>query len=79
MVLFLKGFLIAKNSNDQFAKFIVIGFISIISIQTFIHIAAISGLIPLTGVPLPFISYGGTSLAVFLTMAGIIVNISKHT
>ena len=79
MVLFLKGFLIAKNSSDQFAKFIVIGFISIISIQTFIHIAAISGLIPLTGVSLPFISYGGTSLAVFLTMAGIIVNISKHT
>ena len=79
IVLFLKGFLIAKNSSDQFAKLIVIGFISIISIQTFIHIAAISGLIPLTGVPLPFISYGGTSLAVFLTMAGIIVNISKHT
>src|SRR3989344_900329 len=46
IVLFLKGFLIAKNSSDQFAKLIVIGFISIISIQTFIHIAAISGLIP---------------------------------
>lgn len=76
---FIKCFLIAKNSGDPFAKLVIIGFISVISIQTFIHIAAISGLMPLTGVPLPFISYGGTSLAVFLTMAGIIVNISKYS
>jgi len=56
-----------------------IGFISVIAIQTFINIAAISGILPLTGVPLPFISYGGTSLAVFLTMSGVIVNISRYT
>lgn len=78
-ILFWRGFVIAKNSRDQFAKLTTIGFITIIAIQTFIHIGAISGLIPLTGVPLPFISYGGTSLAIFLTMAGIIVNISKYT
>ncbi|MEE8131723.1 MAG: FtsW/RodA/SpoVE family cell cycle protein [Candidatus Paceibacterota bacterium] len=47
--------------------------------QVFVHIASISGLIPLTGVPLPFISYGGTALAIFLTMSGVIVNISKYT
>ncbi len=79
LILVIKGFLIAKNSRDQFAKLTAIGFISIIGIQAFIHIGAISGLIPLTGVPLPFISYGGTSLAIFLTMAGVIVNISKYT
>ncbi len=79
IVLFIKGFIIAKNSRDQFARLTVVGFISVMAIQTFIHIAAISGLIPLTGVPLPFISYGGTALAVFLTMAGVIVNISKYT
>jgi len=75
----IRGFFIAKNSRDQFAKLTVIGLVSIIAVQTFIHIGAISGLIPLTGVSLPFISYGGTSLAVFLTMAGVIVNISKYT
>lgn len=75
----VSAFKIARQSTDQFAKLTVVGFISIIMIQAFIHIAAISGVTPLTGIPLPFISYGGTSLAVFLTMAGIIVNISKYT
>jgi len=75
----LRGFMIAKKSCDQFARLTVIGFMCIIGIQTFIHIAAISGIMPLTGVPLPFISYGGTSLVIFLTMSGIIVNISKYT
>lgn len=78
VIFVVKGFLIADKCPDQFAKLTVIGFTSIIAIQVFIHIAAISGLTPLTGVPLPFISYGGTSLVVFLTMAGIIVNISKY-
>lgn len=78
VLIFIKGFMIAKHSNDQFAKLAVVGFISVISIQTFIHISAISGILPLTGVPLPFISYGGTALAVFLTIAGVIANISKY-
>ncbi len=79
ILLFFRGTIIAQNSRDQFAKLTAIGFILIITIQTFINIAAISGLLPLTGVTLPFISYGGTSLAVFLTMTGVIVNISKYT
>ncbi len=77
IIMFIRGFLIAKNAPNQFCRLTVIGFISIIALQSFIHIAAVSGLIPLTGVPLPFISFGGTSLAIFLTMTGIIVNISK--
>jgi len=79
ILLFIRGIMIAKNSRNQFAKLTVIGFILIITIQAFINVAAISGLLPLTGVPLPFISYGGTSLAIFLTMAGVIANISKYT
>lgn len=79
LLFFWRGLWIAKNCRDKFGRLIVIGFISIISIQTFINIGAISGLLPLTGVSLPFISYGGTSLAIFLTMTGIIVNISKYT
>ncbi len=79
LVLIIRGFYIAKKSRDQFAKFTVIGFISIIAIQAFVHMASNSGLLPLTGIPLPFISFGGTSLAAFLTMTGIIANISKYT
>lgn len=67
------------HSHDDFAKLVVLGFSSIIMIQTLIHIAANSGVLPFTGVPLPFISYGGTALAISLTMVGIIANISRHT
>jgi len=79
ILLFVRGLNIAKNSPDQFAKLTVVGFTSIIAIQAFMNVAAISGVIPLTGVPLPFIGYGGTALAVFLTMAGVVGNISKYT
>ena len=78
-LLFLgRGFGIARRSSDNFSKLAITGFISLIGIQAFINIGAISGLLPLTGVPLPFVSYGGTALAVFLTMSGIIANISKY-
>ncbi len=76
--LVLKILLISQRTKDRFGRLMLIGFGSIIGLQTFINIAAISGLIPLTGVPLPFISYGGTALAVFMTMGGIIANISRH-
>ncbi len=79
ILIFIRGILIAKNSRDDFGKLTVVGFISIIAIQTFINLGAISGLLPLTGVPLPFISYGGTALAIFLTMMGIVGNISKYS
>ena len=75
----LRIFWIAKNLRDRFGQYLLIGFGCIMGIQAFVNMAAISSLIPLTGVPLPFISYGGTALAVFLTMAGIITNISKYT
>lgn len=73
-----RGMRIALKTSDLFGRLMVTGFVSLIGIQAFINIGAISGIIPLTGVPLPFVSYGGTALAVFLTMSGIIVNISKY-
>lgn len=73
-----RGIMIARASPDGFAQLLVICFVTLIGLQAFVNIAAISGLIPLTGVPLPFVSYGGTALSVFLTMSGIIVNISKY-
>ncbi|MHB9019921.1 MAG: FtsW/RodA/SpoVE family cell cycle protein [Minisyncoccota bacterium] len=78
LILIIRIFILAKRSRDHFAQLILVGFGSLIGIQVFINIGAISGLIPLTGMPLPFISYGGTALAVFMIISGIIVNITKH-
>ena len=57
----------------------LIGFGMVITFQALVNMGAMSGLMPLTGVPLPFISFGGTALAVFLTMGGIALNVSRYT
>jgi len=73
-----RGFRIARNAPDEFGRLLAVGIVSWIVFQAFINIFAISGLMPLTGVPLPFISYGGTSLAAILGAVGILLNISKR-
>lgn len=78
LILITRIFLLAKKTNDQFGQLLLIGFGSIIGIQAIVNIGAISGILPLTGMPLPFISYGGSSLAVFMGISGIIINISKN-
>lgn len=77
--LFLKGFSIAKRSPDVFGKLLAAGISIGIMTQAFVNMAAISGLLPLTGIPLPFVSYGSSSLAVMLASTGILMNISRHT
>lgn len=74
-----RGFRIARCAPDEFGKLVAVGIVSWIVFQAFINMSAISGLIPLTGIPLPFISYGGTSLSVMLAAVGILLNISKHS
>ena len=78
LILSFKILWMSRRVRDKFAQLLLIGFGSLIALQAFVNIGAISGILPLTGVPLPFISYGGTALAVFMTIGGIIVNISKH-
>lgn len=72
----LRGYKIAYRSPDSFSKLLVIGFITIIIAQSFMNIASILGVFPLTGVPLVFISHGGTSLLLSLGMIGVILNVS---
>ena len=72
------GFRIAKNAPDRFSQLAAVGITSWIIFQAFINISAILGLIPLTGIPLPFISYGGTSIIFLLAGIGILLNISKY-
>jgi len=79
LIVALRGMKIAKNAPDEFSKLVAIGIVAWIFFQAFINISAISGLIPLTGIPLPFISYGGTSVIFLMLAIGILLNISKQT
>lgn len=74
-----RGIYIARRAPDEFGRYLAVGIVSWIAFQAFVNIFAIVGLIPLTGVPLPFISYGGTSIAVLLGAVGILLNVSKHS
>ena len=78
LVFALWAYKLAFKIIDPFGRFVIIGFVSLMIIQAFINIGAMLGLIPLTGVPLPFVSHGGTALLFSLLEAGIILNISKY-
>ncbi|MFA6524002.1 MAG: putative lipid II flippase FtsW [Candidatus Paceibacterota bacterium] len=73
----LRGLRIANNSPDQFSRLLVSGIVILITAQSFMNIASITGVFPLTGVPLVFMSHGGTSLMIYLMAMGIVLNISK--
>jgi len=73
----LSGFRIANNSPDLFSRLLVSGIVIMIVAQSFLNIASIIGVFPLTGVPLPFMSHGGTSLMIYLIAVGIVFQISK--
>lgn len=70
---------IAQSSRDEFGRFIAVGIASWIIGQAFVNIGAMLAFFPLTGVPLPFISYGGSALVTSMAAIGILINVSKHT
>ncbi len=74
-----RGLRISQNAPDRFGQLLAGGITAWIVTQAFINIGAMLGLIPLTGLTLPFVSYGGTSLVVSLAGVGILLNISKHS
>jgi cell division protein FtsW len=76
-IIFYRAVQISKKSNDIFGIMLSIGFGLSITIYAFINIGVVIGLVPVTGVPLPFISYGGSSLITNLMMIAILLNISK--
>lgn len=73
------GFKVARYAPSEFTQNLVVGIILLVVVQVFFNIAAISGLVPLSGLPLIFMSNGGTALIVTLAQLGIILNISKYT
>jgi len=78
-LLVYRGLRVARAAPDVFARLVATGISLWLLFQSIINIGAMLSLVPLTGIPLPFISYGGTSLVVSLFAAGILLNISKYT
>lgn len=74
----LRGINIARSAHDDFGKLLGAGIVAWIGYQTLAHIGANIALVPLTGVPMPFFSYGGTALASLFAAIGIMANISKN-
>lgn len=73
-----RGVRIAVQTKDTFGKLLAVGLTFQIGLQAVFNLGAVSGLLPITGITLPFISYGGSSLIVLLLSAGILVNISTY-
>jgi cell division protein FtsW len=78
LVFFWRGFRIGKLSQDKFFQLTAWGITIWICLQSFINIGAMIKVLPLTGIPLPFISYGGSALVVELAGVGILLNISRQ-
>lgn len=74
-----RGFIIASKVRDNFGKLLTLGIISFIGIQIIVNLGAMTALLPLTGIPLPFISYGGSSMILNLASVGILLNIAKQS
>jgi cell division protein FtsW len=76
LVLFVSGILVAKKAKDRFGQLLAFGITFSIIIYAFVNIAVSTGLVPTTGLPLPFISYGGTSIIFLCISVGILINIA---
>ncbi|MCY0897051.1 MAG: putative lipid II flippase FtsW [Alicyclobacillaceae bacterium] len=78
-VLIWRGFRISRYSRDRFGALLSVGITGLIVIETFVNLGAVTWLLPVTGIPLPFISYGGTSLLVLLIASGLLLSVSRQT
>jgi len=78
-ILIWRGFRMALKIPDSYGGFLAVGLTSMIGLQALINIGVVSGSLPVTGITLPLVSYGGSSLVLTLVSIGILLNISRHT
>lgn len=76
MALILRGYWIALRAKDRFGSLLVVGILSLFAMQTFLNVSVVTGLLPTTGISLPFFSYGGTALFLQLFEMGIVLSVS---
>lgn len=74
----IRGLKIALRAPDTFSRYLVVGLVTLLTAQSFLNILSLIGLFPLTGVPLVFVSHGGTSLMIALAAVGIVLNVSRY-
>lgn len=74
----LRGYKTAAHAEDMFGTLLVVGFVTIVTTQAFLNIGAMIAIAPLSGLPLPFISHGGTALFATLAALGIVLNVSRY-
>jgi len=79
LLLLYRGFLIARRADTQFGSLIAMGVLAWIAIQMLINVGGVTRLLPLTGIPLPFISYGGSALLSLFLAAGVLLSVSRYT
>lgn len=78
-LLIVRGFMIATRTTDYFGSLLIIGIMAQVALQVILNIAVVTDTIPNTGVPLPFFSYGGTSLFILLCEMGIVLSVSRRS
>ena len=79
VAIFLRGLKIARGASDNYGRLITIGIVSWLLCQSLLNIGAMIGILPLTGLPLPFVSYGGTAMIASLSAVGIVLSVSRGT
>ncbi len=77
-IAFWRGIRIALGAPDMFGSLLAVGIVTMIAIQVMINIGVVTGLMPVTGITLPLLSYGGSSLTLMLMSIGVLLNISRH-
>ncbi|TYR82635.1 stage V sporulation protein E [Priestia megaterium] len=78
-LLLWRGIRIALGAPDLYGSFLALGIISMVAIQVMINISVVTGLMPVTGITLPFLSYGGSSLTLMLAAVGVLLNVSRYS
>ena len=77
-VLLWRGFQIARRAADPFGSLLAIGVLAWIGFQMMVNVAGVTRALPLTGIPLPFLSYGGSSLVMTLIAVGVLLSVSRY-
>ncbi len=77
LFIFFQGIKIAKNCTDPFGVFLAIGIVSNLVLYAFVNAAVVTGLLPVTGLPMPMVSYGGSGMVINMSLIGVLLNISQ--
>jgi cell division protein FtsW len=78
MLLIIRGFWIALHARDTFGRLLVSGVTALLAIQVFLNVAVVTNLIPVTGISMPFFSFGGSSLIIVMAQMGIVLSVSRQ-